>query len=415
MEGEELYSLQRKGYRLNAEQAARIDSRLLTLLGVPSELMTGLIRGKGVDRAAWVLSQVGATWMRADVARCLPPLSGEWRPSAAFFQSSSDLDGVLAFLKAHLPDGDVTARQQGLKRPLSLSEWEGWSKAETALRAGSQSGADLLYASRTGLFTPSPIADGGPENTIAPPTPEAISALEQLRRKPVRPTRGVYLAATARKYVGLPYVWGGESPTNGFDCSGLVQYVCRTWGISLPRTAAEQYRVGRPVSFMDLEPGDLVFLANTYKPGVSHVGMYIGDGQWVQAAGTSIGIVIGDVPYFDAGSGPGARRLNLARLPRVAGEPSPSRVPNRAAVVASRHSTQSRQSAGAGLARRASPSRQSAATGGLGPIVAVRICGDTGGIANSGCDTYKLVRMPRSQVKSMRRCRKHKPLGGERW
>jgi cell wall-associated NlpC family hydrolase len=346
-----------------------------------------------------VLSQVGTTWLRTDVARCPPPAAGDWHPDGGFFQVSADLDGVLAFLKTHLPDGEMTARQQGLKRPLSLADWEAWARSEARLRDASRAaGADLLYASTVGLFTPSPVGDGNPDVNIAAPTPEAISALELLRRKPIKPTRGAYLAATARKYVGLPYVWGGESPTGGFDCSGLVQYVCRTWGISVPRTAAEQYHVGRQVSFMDLEPGDLVFLANTYKPGVSHVGIYIGDGLWVQAAGTGIGVIVGDVPYWDAGSGPGARRLNLARLPRVAGEPAPPRTPNRA-VVASRHAMRGRE------APRAAPA---------GGIVSVRICGDTGAIANSGCDTYKLVRMPRSQAKSMPRCRKHRPKSGER-
>ena len=401
MEGEEIYALLRKGYRLNAEQSARIHARLLSLLGVPSELMPGLVRGHGVDRGAWVLSQVGQTWMRVDLANCLPVPGGEWRPSPANFQSSNDLDGVLAFLKAHLPDGELTARPQGLKQPLSLSEWEAWNKSEARIRESARKpGADLLYASKTGLFTPTPVADNDArDNIIAPPTADALSALEQLRRKPYKATRGEYLAATARKYVGLPYVWGGENPNNGFDCSGLVHYVCRTWGISLPRTAAEQYHIGHAVSFMELEPGDLVFLANTYKPGVSHVGMYIGDGQWVQAAGTGIGVVVGDVPYFDAGTGPGARRLNLAHLPRVAGEPVPEKAPSRTAL-ASRHATQSR----------AEP--MAASSGG---IVTVRVCGDTGRIANSGCDTYKLIRIPKSRAKSMGRCYKHRPLPGERW
>jgi hypothetical protein len=127
--------------------------------------------------------------------------------------------------------------------------------------------------------------------------------------------------------------------------------------------------------------------------------MYIGDGLWVNAAGTAIGIVIGDVPYFDAGSGPGARRLDLSRLPQIAGESALLKAPNRAAVIASRHSSKPRPQAHP-------PSG--------GPIVTVKICGDTGLIANSGCDTYKTMRMPLSQAKSMRKCYKHKPLGGER-
>jgi hypothetical protein len=405
MEGEQIYAIARKGYRLNAEQAERIHVRLLSMLGVPTEEMTGLVRGSGIDRGSWALCQVGTTWMRVDLARCLPPPEGDWRPAAAYFQSSTDLDGILSFLKAHLPDGDLTARQQGLKQPVALSDWEAWAKWEPRIRERAQQpGADLLFASKSGLFTAKPIGDEDPQITIAPPTPQAISALEQLRSKPYKPTRGEHLAATVRKYVGMPYIWGGENPNSGFDCSGLMQYVCRTWGISIPRTAAEQYHMGRPVSFMDLEPGDLVFLANTYKPGVSHVGMYIGDGLWVNASGTGIGIVEGDVPYFDA-SGPGARRLNLSHLPRVAGEPAPPALPNRAAVAASRHSAQPRNSA---------QSRPTAPLASGGPIVAVKICGDTGLLANSGCDTYKTMRMPKSQAKSMRRCYKHRPLGGER-
>ncbi len=398
MEGEQLYAICRKGYKLNGEQAERIHVKLLSMLGVPSEEMTGLVRGSGIDRGVWALCQVGTTWVRVDLARCLPPLEGEWRPPAAHFQSSIDLEGVLAFLKTHLPDGDLTARQQGLKQPISLSNWETWAKWEPRIRELAQKpGSDVLFASKSGFFTASPIGDRDPQITIEPPTPQAISALEQLRSKPYKPTRGEHLAATVRKYVGLPYIWGGEDPNSGFDCSGLMQFVCRTWGISIPRTAAEQYHVGKPVSFMDLEPGDLVFLANTYKPGVSHVGMYIGDGLWVNAAGTATGIVVGDVPYFDA-SGPGARRLNLTRLPQVAGEPPPP-APNRAAVAASRHASKPRSA----------PQPSSG-----GPIVAVKICGDTGLLANSGCDTYKTMRLPKSQATSMRRCYKHRPLGGER-
>ncbi len=402
LEGEELYALIRKGYRFDREQAVRIEARLLTMLGVPTEVMTGLVRARSLDRGAWVLSQVGPTWMRADITRCLPAQNSAWRPGAAFFQASTDLDGVLMFLSNHLPDGDLTARQQGLKRQVSLSEWEAWSRTETRLRESAKSSvAELLYVQKTGLFTPSPVSDADPrEFTISPPTAVALSALEQLRRRPVRPTRGAYLAATARKYVGLPYVWGGENPDRGFDCSGLVQYVCRTWGISVPRTAAEQYHLGSPVGFMDLEPGDLIFLANTYKPGVSHVGMYIGDGLWVQAVGTGIGITVGDVPYFDAGNGPGARRLNLGHLPRIAGERIPDPLPSRSSVFASRHSTQ---------ARNALPPPSQ------GGIVSVKVCGDTGALANSGCDTYKLVRMPRSQARAIPRCRRHRPRSGERW
>ncbi|HLJ57064.1 MAG TPA: C40 family peptidase [Chthonomonadaceae bacterium] len=419
LEGEELYGLERKGYRIAGEQAARIDARLITMLGVPSEVMTGLVRDSGVDRGAWVLSQVGTTWLRVDLPRSLPPPAGPWRPAAAWFQSSSDLDGVLAFLRAHLPDGELSARQQGLKRPLSLPEWQQWDRSEAAVRAGAaQGGESALFASRTGLFTPNPVGDISVQyDAPPPPTPLSISMLERLRAKPCRATRGERLADTARKFVGMPYIWGGEDPGSGFDCSGLMQYVCRVWGIHLPRTAAEQYHYGRPVSFLDLEPGDLIFLANTYKPGVSHVGMYVGDGQWVQAQGAATGIIVCDVPYFDANTGPGARRLDLSRLPPAGGEPAAAKPASRS-LLASRHATTPRASAAGDSARSAPPRGSASSSGPAHPptteIVSVRVCGDTGAIANSGCTSYTLMRVPRSQLRAMRHCHKHHPLPGER-
>lgn len=98
------------------------------------------------------------------------------------------------------------------------------------------------------------------------------------------------IISKAKSYLGTPYVWGGTSP-KGFDCSGLVQYVFQQNGISLPRTTTDQVKVGTYVSKTNLQPGDLVFLQNTYRQGVSHVGIYIGDGQMIHAS-SSKGVVI---------------------------------------------------------------------------------------------------------------------------
>lgn len=84
----------------------------------------------------------------------------------------------------------------------------------------------------------------------------------------------------ALQYLGVPYVWGGMSPS-GFDCSGLVAYTYAQLGISLPHHAATMYGYGVPVSYGQLQPGDLVF-AN----GLGHMGMYIGSGQYVHAPQT---------------------------------------------------------------------------------------------------------------------------------
>jgi cell wall-associated NlpC family hydrolase len=111
---------------------------------------------------------------------------------------------------------------------------------------------------------------------------------------PSRPTRPVLpnlpaaggastALAAAESQIGVPYVWGGESPGQGFDCSGLIQWAWRQAGVDLPRTAAAQYGAVAHVSLSDLQPGDLLFWGFG---GISHVGMYVGGGEMINAPDT---------------------------------------------------------------------------------------------------------------------------------
>ncbi len=109
-------------------------------------------------------------------------------------------------------------------------------------------------------------------------------------------------ATIALRYLGVPYVWGGASPS-GFDCSGLVMYVYAQLGISLPHYAAAQYALGQPVSRSELQPGDLVFFDN-----LNHVGIYIGGGQFVHAPETGDVVKISTLASF-GNSYVGARRI----------------------------------------------------------------------------------------------------------
>ncbi|MFC2820552.1 MAG: NlpC/P60 family protein [Veillonella sp.] len=100
------------------------------------------------------------------------------------------------------------------------------------------------------------------------------------------------ILAEADKYRGVPYVFGGTTPS-GFDCSGYVKYVFAKQGIALPRLADEQFNVGVEVSRANLKAGDLVFF-ETYEPGPSHSGIYIGNGKFISAT-SSRGVAVADL------------------------------------------------------------------------------------------------------------------------
>jgi cell wall-associated NlpC family hydrolase len=118
---------------------------------------------------------------------------------------------------------------------------------------------------------------------------------------PPSSTLGGQAVAIAEQYLGVPYVWGGASPS-GFDCSGLVMYVYAQLGVSLPHNAAMQYASLPHVPTSDLEPGDLVFFF-----GLEHVGIYIGGGAFIHAPHT--GTVVQISSLADEGGLYGAARV----------------------------------------------------------------------------------------------------------
>jgi len=120
---------------------------------------------------------------------------------------------------------------------------------------------------------------------------------------PPASTLGGQAVAIAERYLGVPYVWGGASPS-GFDCSGLTMYVYAQLGVSLPHNAAAQYGMLPHVSESDLQPGDLVFF-----DGLNHVGIYIGGGSIIHAPHTGTVVQIsslsGGGSYYGAARVPG--------------------------------------------------------------------------------------------------------------
>lgn len=110
--------------------------------------------------------------------------------------------------------------------------------------------------------------------------------------------RGQDVVTEAKKYLGLPYVWGGTDPEKGLDCSGLVQLVYKNLGYDLPRVSNQQATAGRPVASMaEAQPGDLIAWDNSSRnKGVDHIAIYIGDGKMIEAPRTGLDVRIIDVP-----------------------------------------------------------------------------------------------------------------------
>ncbi len=112
------------------------------------------------------------------------------------------------------------------------------------------------------------------------------------------------LVAYALQFEGKPYVWGGSDPDSGFDCSGLVYHVFGKFGFKLGRTATDQWesKIGREVSLLELLPGDLLFFSPTQSvDDITHVGIYVGENQYIHAANSERGVVVDPIgtDYFE--------------------------------------------------------------------------------------------------------------------
>jgi cell wall-associated NlpC family hydrolase len=143
------------------------------------------------------------------------------------------------------------------------------------------------------------------------PAPKSAPAEEEADEPASNAGRGQAIVNIAMRYLGYPYVWAGSSPS-GFDCSGFTMYVMNlALGVNIGHLVDGQFGAGVAVSAKALEPGDLVFFQNTYKAGLSHVGLYIGGGQMVHAGSERTGVVVSNI--WDSYWGPkyyGARRIH---------------------------------------------------------------------------------------------------------
>jgi cell wall-associated NlpC family hydrolase len=124
------------------------------------------------------------------------------------------------------------------------------------------------------------------------------------------------LAALAVEYLGTPYRLGGVT-LQGLDCGAFVQRLYRAIGIDLPRTASSQFGHGQSIAIADLAIGDLIFFRNTYRRGVSHVGIYLGASRFIHAARRGVTIASLTSPYWSHRFAGGRRVIEKSQSPEA--------------------------------------------------------------------------------------------------
>ncbi len=139
---------------------------------------------------------------------------------------------------------------------------------------------------------------------------ETSRSTPQISRSINKDSSNCDIVNIALAYRGSKYSSGGMSSRSGFDCSGFIKFLYETKGISLPHSSSAQFNYGKPVDKSDLKSGDIVFFSDTYKSGISHVGLYIGDNKFIHAATSKSGVKVDDLnSSYYAKRYTGARRI----------------------------------------------------------------------------------------------------------
>jgi cell wall-associated NlpC family hydrolase len=272
--------------------------------GVDPALLKGLVQAEsGFDPSS--VSSVGAqglTQLMPDTARGL----GVTNP----FDPLQNLEGGARFLAGAL-------KRFGGNEQLALAAYNAGPGAVERYGGIPPYAETQAYVPRVLGYANQFRADGFGQNptgttpTLGVATPAAApSGMTLTATAAAAPSATAQHAiAVASQFIGTPYHFGGASPATGFDCSGLAQYAYGQSGVTLPRVAADQYKVGQPVDRASLAPGDIVFFQDS-TGYIHHEGIYLGNDRFLQAPHTGDVVKISslDDPYY-AGQFAGGRRM----------------------------------------------------------------------------------------------------------
>lgn len=246
--------------------------RLRDTAGTDATVLATASKGEAVI----LLEDVGNNWYKVDYKSVEGYMSSEFlsvaqKADVAIGYGKVNTDGSSLNMRTapSTSAGKVTVLNNGTIVDITGVD-NGWYKVKYNGAAG--------YVSSEFMMTVKDSAGSRGDSTVAAPDG---SAAEQL-------------IAYAKQFLGTPYSWGGNGP-NAFDCSGFTKYMFAHAGYTLNRTATDQLANGSSVSKSELQPGDLVFFKNNTSKPVSHVGIYIGGGNFIHASSTTYQVQIDDL------------------------------------------------------------------------------------------------------------------------
>ncbi len=262
---------------------------LITLMGTISMQSVAVMAAEGREEPSSLLPEIG-------IEMLLNGISEEWilepdltaKDKGEYFNIAfADVTSFLYVRSEPTKESEYVGKLYPGASMEIVGDVEEWTPIVSNEVTGYVKTEYIMYGEEARLRAEE-IASSGEEFTYAKSREQENQRLEAEAKRVE--TIGEQVVSYACQFVGNPYVWGGTSLTNGADCSGFVQSVFADFGVALPRTSSQQRSAGIPVSYEEALPGDLICYAG-------HVGIYIGNGQIVNAMSPSQGIGISSATY----------------------------------------------------------------------------------------------------------------------